>query len=53
MMSRIADYTMDAAIAATENHKKQRNGSDEDSKPVELLESDDENELIHKKQRNI
>jgi hypothetical protein len=25
----------------------------EDSKPVELLDSDDENELIHKKQRNI
>ena len=49
----------DAAIAATENHKKQRNGSDEDSKPAaiaeqsvgELLDSDDENELIHKKQR--
>ena len=40
---------------------KQRNGSDEDSKPaakaeqsvLELLDSDDENELIHKKQRNI
>ena len=29
---------MDAVIAATENHKKQRNGSDEDSKPVELLD---------------
>jgi hypothetical protein len=48
----------DAAIAATENHKKQRN-SDEDSKPAviaeqsvgELLDSNDENELIHKKQR--
>ena len=25
----------DAAIAATENHKKQRNSSDEDSKPAE------------------
>jgi hypothetical protein len=43
----------DAAIAATENHKKQRNGSDEDSKPVEPLDSDNENELIHKKQRKI
>ena len=40
---------------------KQRNGSDEDSKPaakaeqsvLELLDSDDENELINKKQRNI
>jgi hypothetical protein len=40
---------------------KQRNGSDEDSKPaakaeqsvLELLDSDDENELIHKKQSNI
>ena len=53
MMSRIADYTMDAAIAVTKNHKKQRNGSDEDSKPVELLDSDDENELIHKKERKI
>ena len=49
----------DAAIAATENHKKQRNGSDEDSKPAaiaeqsvgELLDSDNENELIHRKQR--
>ena len=51
----------DAAIAATKNHKKQRNGSGEDSKPAaiaeqsegELLDSDDENELIHKKQRKI
>ena len=60
MMSRIADYNYkDAAIAATENHKKQRNGSDEDSKPAaiaeqsvgELLDSDNENELIHRKKR--
>ena len=28
----------DAAIAATENHKKQRNGSDEDSKPAAIAE---------------
>ena len=51
----------DAAIAATENHKKQRNGSDEDSKPAaiaeqsegEMLDSDTETEPIHKKQRKI